>query len=324
MEAALYAVPLSHVRVLAETGSKSGIILLRFKNDMGTPIAAILILNTIANTGGASIAGWAGAALFSEGVLILFSCCFVLAILYLSEIVPKIIGVSYSKVVATAVATPLYYLIKLLGPLVAFSRVISRKIEGVDDEPSVSHEELLSLTALGTEEGAIDHFEGSVISNVIGLDQVCVRDILTPRVVVFRLPAATPIGELKDDIAEWSFSRVPIYSEDDPDHLSGYVNQRDIFRALLRGEDSKALEDLSRPLKAVPELIRADKLLLQFFEDKDHICTVVDEHGGLAGIITLEDIIEEIVGQEIVDEYDAVSDMRTLARIMRVIRGRKR
>lgn len=322
MEATLYAVPIPHLRALSERGYRSAKILLELKNDVGRPIAAILILNTISNTGGASIAGWLAAMFFSQQGLLAFSAFFVLAILYFSEILPKIIGVVYCKQAAHIIAFPLLWMVKLLGPVVALSQGIAHRLEN-NDEPSVSEAELLSMTAIGTEEGALDHFEGSVITNVVGLDRLLVKDILTPRVVTFRLAEELSVGEVRDDIGNWNFSRVPLYAESDPDHLRSYVIQRDIYRELLKGIENVKLKELSRELHTVPELMRADQLLLQMFEEKEHICAVVDEHGGLAGIITMEDIIEEIVGREIVDEYDAVSDLRTFARIMRVVKNRK-
>jgi len=122
----------------------------------------------------------------------------------------------------------------------------------------------------------------------------------------------------------WNHSRVPLFKKREPDFLTGYVIQRDIYRELLAGNEGGKLVDLSRPLQAVPELMRVDKLLLKMFEEREHICAVVDEHGSLAGIITLEDIIEEVVGREIVDEYDAVSDLRTFAKILRTRKAKTR
>ena len=149
---------------------------------------------------------------------------------------------------------------------------------------------------------------------------------MTPRVVVFRKERGRLLSELREEIIEWSFSRVPLYNENKPDDLPSYVLQRDIYRELLstnqKGVDQKepCLKDLERPLETVPTLLRVDKLLLRMFTNREHVCAVVDEHGGLAGIVTLEDIIEEIVGREIVDEYDTVSDLRTYAKIANLIR----
>jgi CBS domain containing-hemolysin-like protein len=327
MEATLYAVPVSFVHSLKEQGNRAGEILARFKSEMGKPISAILILNTISNTGGAAIAGWAAGEIISSKLLVVaFTVSFILAILYLSEIIPKIIGVNYSRPVAVVIARPLQFIVTALTPLIALSHGISRRLQtaSASHGGGMSIDEVLSMAAIGTEEGALDHFEGSVIANVIGLDRLLVRDLLTPRVVVFRLPEDTKLGELRSDIGNWNFSRVPVYNRENPEHLSHYVTQRDIYRELLQGHDDKLMRDLARPLKAVPDLMRADRLLLDFFADKEHLRAVVDEHGGLAGIVSLEDVIEEVVGQEIVDEYDSVSDMRTLARLMRMMKGRKR
>jgi CBS domain containing-hemolysin-like protein len=134
-----------------------------------------------------------------------------------------------------------------------------------------------------------------------------VRDILTPRVVVFRVSEKLTIGEIEGDLLNWEYTRVPLYSEDDPEHLTRYVRQRDIYREIIRGNHSSTLKDISRPLTTVPELARVDKILFQMFEKGEQIYAVVDEHGGLAGLVTLEDIIEEVVGHEIVDEYDVKS-----------------
>lgn len=316
MEAAYYAVSISYVRSLAEKGSGVGKLLLKFKEGIGEPISAILILNTVAHTAGASVAGWAAADLFGPNALLPFSVIYTLAVLYLSEILPKLIGVMHAKVVVRIFAYPLNFLIKILYPLIWISNLMAQKIpSGKGGE--ISTEEVLSMAELGEEEGALDSLESSVIENIIGLDQILVGAVMTPRVVVMRFNEALTLEQIKPEMDNLSYSRVPLYSEEDPDELTSYVTQRDIFRELVHGHNQKTLKEISRPLKTVPELMRCDKLLLEMFAEKEHLYSVVDEHGGLAGIITLEDIIEEIIGHEIVDEYDAVSNMRALARLLR-------
>ena len=324
MEAALYAVPVGYVKHLSEEGSAAGRILSGFKDDMRHPISAILIFNTLANTTGASIAGWAFAEHFGSSWLGGFSAAFTLAILYGSEIIPKMIGVTYCRSVSQIIALPLFVMIKLTTPLIWISIWISSALHSTDNEPSVSGAEVLSMAALGTEEGALDHLEGSVISNIIELDKVLVREILTPRVVVFRVSEDMLLKDVSAELASWSFSRIPLFSEADPDVLTGYVTQREIFRELLKGQAEGSLKSIARPLDTVPELMRADKLLLHMVEKKEHICAVVDEHGGLAGIVTLEDVIEEVVGREIVDEYDTVSDLRSYAKVVRAQKAKRR
>jgi CBS domain containing-hemolysin-like protein len=238
-----------------------------------------------------------------------------------AEIAPKIIGVAFAKPISLWTARPLSWIIVIVSPLIWVSKKIESAFASSEDT-SVSEEEVLSIAAIGTEEGVLDSFEGSVISNVIELDKVLVRDVLTPRVVVFRLSQDAVISTLKQDVPQWSYTRVPVYEGTDSDNLKGYVIQRDIYRELLHGGEDKKLADISRKLTIIPEVMRADQLLLKMFAEKEHICGVVDEHGSFVGIITLEDIIEEIIGQEIVDEFDAVSDMRSLARVFRMSKSR--
>jgi CBS domain containing-hemolysin-like protein len=172
------------------------------------------------------------------------------------------------------------------------------------------------MAQLGTEEGVLDRLEGSVIRNVIGLDQLTPHDIMTPRVVVFRLDESMGVGEVSETISSWEHSRVPLYVEHDPDMVTHYILQRDIYRALVQGEEQRLLKEFARELKVIPEFVRIDKLLVEMFRDGEHICSVIDEHGGFAGLVTLEDIIEEVVGREIVDEYDKVRDLRSYAKTL--------
>jgi len=322
-EAALYSVSLGYVKHLAESNSRTGKVLLGFKEDMSKPIAAILIVNTVANTIGPAIGGALVVKMWGDRALGFFALGMSLAVLSLSEIIPKITAVTYAKKIACAVAWPWAGAVALLRPVLWLFRGIARAIEPEEGKLTVSHEEVLSLAALGAEEGVLDHFEGSVIANIIGLDKLLVRDVLTPRVVVFRQEENTLLSEIEKDIPRWRFTRIPLYSDTDPDHLATYVTQRDIYRRLICGDKQVPLKALARPITTVPELMRVDKLCLQMFEKKEQICAVVDEHGGLAGIITLEDIIEEIVGHEIVDEYDKVADLRKFTSLLKVARTHK-
>lgn len=305
-EAALFAVPLAHVRHFAEGDSRAWKIVEEFKAEMARPISAILILNTIANTTGPAIGGVAAEDLFGEAGVIGFAVAMSAAILFVGEIVPKFVGVTYCRKVAPLTARPLLWAIRIFAPIIRISKAITEQIEPESEHPTVSHEEVLSMAALGAEEGTLDHLEGSIISNVIGLDKMLVRDVLTPRVMVFRVNENLTLAEVQKEIQEWNFTRVPLFNEDDPDHLTGYVRQRDVYRELLKGDLERPIKSIARPLHAVPELMRADKLLLHMLEEREHICGVVDEHGALAGVVTMEDILEEIVGREIVDEYDIV------------------
>lgn len=322
-EAAIYSVPIAFVRPLAQGGSRTGKILLEFKEDISKPISVILILNTTANVAGASLAGWAAGEVFGESALGFFTAGFTLVVLYFGEIFPKTLGSIYCRQISQVVALPVHILGRVFSPLIWISEKAASAFSSDEETPTVSTEEMLSLTEIGTEEGELDRLEGQVITNVIGLDEVLVKDVLTPRVVVERMDEATRLGEIGAAIHTWPFSRIPIFSENEPEHLTGYVLQRDIYRELLSGGEGKCLKDIARPLKAVPELMTVDKLLLEMLDEKRQISAVVDEHGGLAGIVTLEDIIEEVIGHEVVDEYDRVSDMRSFAKTLRIVRTKK-
>jgi len=303
-QAVLIAVPLAHARALAAEGGRAAHHLLRCKEEMPKTISVLVFLATIANIVGSAVAGSIVWHLYGPQALIVFAVLMTGAILLASEIIPKPLGIGYCRELALVVALPVAALRVVFAPLFAVSEWLTRRIRPAKDVPSISHEEVLSMAAIGTEQGALDHFEGSVITNVIGLDSLLVKDVLTPRVIVFRVDEALTLGDIAPELAGWSFTRVPTYSLAEPDHLTGYVRQRDLYRELLKGNRTATLQSLARPLHAVPELMRVDRLLLQMFEKREQICAVVDEHGSLAGIIALEDIIEEIVGREIVGEYD--------------------
>jgi CBS domain containing-hemolysin-like protein len=316
-EAALYAVPLPYTKHLAQEGSKRGRLLHELKLDLARPIAAILIINTFANTAGAAITGAMAAIYFGEGGLLFFSIAYTVGVLFCGEIIPKIIGVAYCRPISLWIVMPLHIVMKIFAPVLWVSQSVSDYLSPDDDRPTVSEKEVLSMAEIGQEEGTLDHFEGSVIANVIDLDKIFVRDILTPRVVVFRVDGALTVGEAQKEILQWNHTRVPLFTENNPEHLTSYVTQRDVYREIVRGNLSQTLNAISRPLAVVPELMRVDKLILQMFERKEHIVAVVDEHGGLAGIVTLEDVVEEIVGHEIIDEYDTIADLRSVARLVR-------
>lgn len=304
-EAALFAIPVAVVRHEAEsTQSASAQALVTLKDDISAPISAMLILNTLANTAAPAIAGALAEDLFGKNGLLVFTFIMSVLVLFVGEVLPKFLGVTYHKSVAFIVARPLLHLIAILRPAIRLMASVTARFEPAHEGPAVSHEEVLSLTAMGHKEGTIDPLEGEVISNVIGLDKVRIRELITPRIAVFKLSENLTIGSQREAIVSWEHTRIPVHAEDDPDMLTGYVRQRDVLRALVRGEDQRTIGSLQRPLKTIPELMRADQLLLEMFDRGQHLYSVVDEHGTLVGIISMEDILEYVVGREIHDEYD--------------------
>jgi len=314
IEAVLYSVPQSQVEVMARSGKKSGLILKKMKKNIQQPITAILTLNTIANTMGAAVAGAAAAVVFGEENLIWFSVLFTLTILLFSEILPKTAGVAYAKNLATLIAIPLNGLIRIMSPLIWLCQVVTRLIPKQEKEALVSIEEIQAVAVLGRKSGEIEPQQEQVIANILRLQDKTVRKVMTPRTVVFSLSEHLTIEEALEMKEQWSrHSRVPVY-DTDQDDVVGVVLSRSILLSLAGGKKSQKLSDLMQPVHFVPEAAPLNKILMEFFEHRIHLFVVVDEYGSVTGVISLEDIIEEIVGREIIDESDKAGNLREYAR----------
>jgi len=313
-EASLYAVNQAYVRRLSETGGVAGRLLTKFKANMERPIAAVLILNTVANTAGATVAGAQARQLFGDGAFIWFSVAFTLAVLFISEIFPKVVGVVYNRPIATALAVPLNATITFLSPLIWLSDRLSRRVKGKEPLLVAPEEEVETLAKISAEEGSILPFEAQLVKNVLGLNDVKAQDIMTPRTVVFKAPASMTLREVAAESAKWTHSRVPVFGQDDQENWIGVVLRRDVFNGVAKNEFDVKLESLCKPIHFVPETIPGHKLLNEFLKRRSHLFGVVDEYGGLSGIVTLEDVMESLIGAEIVDEFDAAVDMQEVAR----------
>lgn len=316
MEASLFAVPLAYVRHKADQGSKAGQILLHFKEEMGDPIAAVLIFNTISHTAAAAVVGAEASQAWGEASLIFVSAIYTLMILFMSEIFPKQLGVLYARQVAFIIAWPLQILIRISYPMILVTKFVDKLLKRSDEQPSVTRQEVVSMADIGKEEGILHPFAATAIHNLVGLDKKRIRDILTPRVVVFRLAAQRTLQSIREELPEWNYSRIPLFDEENEDRILGFVLQKDLSNALIRGNDTKNLEEYLRPLSVVPEVMDLQALFHQLQKSREHICSVVDEHGTFVGIVTLEDLLEEILGSEIVDESDLVTDLRAYAKVL--------
>jgi CBS domain containing-hemolysin-like protein len=314
LEAVLYSVPNSYLEILQKKGAPSAPVIKELKSDIHRPITAILTLNTIANTMGAAVAGAAAAAVFGADNLGWFSVAFTLTILIFSEILPKTIGVAYCRELAPWVATPIKILVATLKPIIFFCQAIIRLIPRHSEESLTSAEEVMAIAALSRRSGQIDSQEEKVITNILGLKNKDVIDAMTPRTVTFALDEKISVGEaflLKD---KWNLhSRVPVY-RDEPDDISGIVLRKDVLSSAADDMDSLELSALALPVNFVPETAPLSIVLLDFIKKKQHLFVVVDEYGSMTGVISMEDIIEEIFGQEIMDESDQIIDMRALAK----------
>ena len=312
-EAALYAVPWSAIERLRKAGRKSGKLLYRMRTEVDKPIAAILTLNTVANTAGSTIAGAAFLAVFGAGHMALFASCFTILILAFGEIVPKTLGVAKAEPVARFLARPLLIMVKILAPLLWLTGLLTRLLTPPGKTPQISEDDIRAMTSLSRKAGRIQPYEEKFIQNVLALDQKRVYDIMTPRTVVFSLPEDITVEAAYKDPRIWHFSRIPVYGEDNED-LVGLVERRMLGQCFAEDKKNLTLSEIMRPLHFVQESQTLDILLRELLKARVHLFAVLDEYGGLAGVVSLEDVLEEILGSEIMDESDNVADLRALAR----------
>jgi len=315
LEAALYSVRLSHIEVLAQTKPHTAELLKKLKKNIDEPITAILTLNTIANTSGAAISGAAAAAVLGENKLVWFSIFFTLTILLFSEILPKTAGIVYNKKLAPYIAAPLQFMVVTLRPFIWLCQVVTRLIPGRMGTHYISAEELQAIAMISRRSGHIEEGQAEVITNILKLGDRTVRQVMTPRTVTFSLDMDMTVKEaaaLKDN---WKIhSRAPVY-EGDTDNVVGIVLSRDIYMPATEKRQQIKLSQIMHPAHFVPETAPLNRILFEFFERHQHLFIVVDEYGSVTGVLSLEDIIEEIVGHEIMDESDKTKDMRELARV---------
>ena len=299
LEATLLSVNHAYVEVLKERGAKAGELLDRLQRQIDQPIAAILTLNTIANTMGAAIAGALAEQVFGSEWLALFSALLTLAVLFYSEIIPKTLGATYWERLAVPAAYLLRGMIFVLKPVLIPLNFFSRMLRG-DRQSSVSREELAVLAEVGRREGAIDQDEWEVVTNVIRLDEVQVSEIMTPRTDIIAIPVESTVQEAMDVMLDRGHLRLPVYN-DNLDQIEGIVVARDLWRANRDGETE--LSPAIREVPYVPATKLAEELLPEMRAERLKMSIVVDEFGGTAGLVTLEDLLEEIVG-EIQDEHE--------------------
>jgi len=313
-EAVLYSISTSQIEMMKKKGHSSAHLLLKLRADIDEPITAILTLNTIAHTIGAAIAGAAAAVLFGETNLIWFSIIFTLAILLFSEILPKTGGVAYAVNLAPYIAQPLHWLVIVLKPIIWLCRSVTSLVPSKENQDIVSASELQTIAALSRQSGQIEHDQETVIKNILELTSRIVREAMTPRTVVFSLDEKLTVREaMRQASALSAHSRVPVY-DDDPNNVTGIVMRKDVLLAAANRRENTLLSSLKKPAHFVPETARLNHVLIDFFERRQHLFVVVDEYGAVTGIISMEDVLEEIVGQEIIDESDRAHDMRELAR----------
>jgi len=312
-EAVLYSIPWSHIEKMRGEGKRSGDVLYSLRQRVDEPITAILTLNTVAHTAGAAVAGAAAAKVYGESSMFTFSVVFTLVILIFSEIIPKTIGVLYNRPFSLVLAYPLKYMVLAFFPAIKSIGVLVNLMGKNRMGPDANEEDILAMVSLTRKSGGLKRFEELSIQNILALDDQTVREVMTPRTVIFSLPAENRVCDVWDGNHVWPYSRVPVYAEGDPEEVVGIVYRREVLEALAEDKKDRTLQQMMKPVHFVLENLTLDRVLVKFLESRIHLAVVLDEYGGLAGIISLEDILEEILGDEIMDETDQVADMRQLA-----------
>lgn len=313
IEAVLYSVSWSHIENLRKKGKKTGELLYNLRQNVDEPITAILTLNTISHTVGAAVAGAIAASVFGQNSVFYFSIVFTILILILSEIIPKTLGVLYNRFWSTIITRPLHILVIMMLPIIKAIGFMVKHMGKNRVGPEASEDDLLALVSLTRRTGVLKKFEEKSIQNILTLDTKTVKETMTPRTVIFSLPAEKTVSEVWDYKDIWPYSRVPVYEDNDPENIIGIVYRREILEVLAKDQKDKKLTELMKSVHFVLENLTLDRVLITFLNSRLHLAVVLDEYGGLAGLITLEDILEEILGSEIMDETDQVADMRQLA-----------
>lgn len=313
LEAVLLSVNQSYIAVLENQGRRSAKLLRKLKDDIDRPLSAILSLNTIAHTVGAAGVGAQAQIVFGYSYVGITSAILTLLILFLSEIIPKTLGATYWKVLAPSAARTLRWMIWFLYPFVVLSMTITRLLSDEKERPTFSREEFSAMADRGVEEGIFEKEESDILKNLVRFNSLRIKDIMTPRVVVVSFHEDTTVAEVFERYEELRFSRLPVYGEKEDD-ITGYILKNDLLIQLAQDQSSSTLKELKRDILILPELISLQSLFEQLLENQEHIAVAVDEYGGFSGIVTMEDVVETLLGMEIVDEVDAIEDMQKQAR----------
>lgn len=327
-EAVLLSITPSYAHVKQAEGSSIGRQIETFKKNIDKPLAAILTLNTIAHTVGAIGVGeqavriWADANPLITGLAV--PVLMTLGILILSEIIPKTIGANFWQELAPFTIRSLQLLIVVLYPLVWLSQLITRRLKKDKDASVFSRSDFAVLAELGFRSGVFDYGEAEVIRNLLRFRSIHAHSVMTPRTVVFIASQDMTVENFYTENRETlRFSRIPVYAGSDPEEITGYVRKDDIYRYMAEGRGDETLAELRRNMMVVPEMLPITSLFNRMRDSREHIALLVDEFGGMAGIVTLEDIVETLLGLEIIDESDAEADMQKLARRLWEPRARR-
>jgi len=304
VEAALFSVPLSRVHLLVDQKRKGSRRLLGVKTNLRRIIVTLVILNNASNIGGSVFVGWLAQVVFGSGWMAAFTTAFTLIVIILAELIPKTIGESFAEPIALRSAPVVLFITGILFPFVWVMERVGLPFARREKQEVASEEEIRVLASVGNKEGSIGRHESELIRKVFLLNDVTAREIMTHRLMVSQLPAAIRLSDLKLEEIAGLHSRILVTQGGDLDKVEGVVHQRDILLELVRGRMDLTVAEVKQPVQFVYEGTPAHRLLREFQRTHQHLFVVVDEYGGTSGVVSLEDVIEELVG-EIEDEVDA-------------------
>ena len=312
LESFILSVTHAHISLVSKDRPALGKKLSYFKENINRPLSAILSLNTIANTVGAASVGAIALIEFGSSWVAIMSGILTLSILIFSEIIPKTIGALYWKRILVPATFAVQVLIVMTYPLVVLLELLSKWLAKDGNEDKVSRKEVIAMAELGEDEGTIEESESTVIENVLMLDDIPVEEVLTPRSVIFALDKTSSVREVLDKYNDIEFSRIPVY-EEGLDNIIGIVRRHVLLKSKAEDQFDVTMGELAKPIHTVEENDSVGNVLDEFVKRREHLFMVKDQFGQVAGLITLEDAIETLLGIEIVDETDSVVDMRKLA-----------
>ena len=311
-ETALLSVPIIRVRQLAQTKKPQALALMGIRNRINRPIATIVILNNIFNIVGSIVIGSLATTVFGDAGFGIFSGILTFLVIIFGEIFPKTLSERYSEAISLAIAIPVRLITVFFTPLVLLIEFVTSPVTKGRNLQTTNEAEIKFLTKIGYQEGAIEDDEADMIQRVFQLNDLTAGDLMSPRIVITSLKGDLSLAESQEEIITSQHSRILVIGETVDDVL-GIVLKDSLLMGLIYGQSDRKIADLKREVKVVPSSIRADKLLKVFQESREHLAVVLDEYAGVAGVVTLEDVLEVLTG-EIVDETDRNIDLQEIAR----------
>lgn len=317
-EAVLLSISPSYMQIKLNEGGTIGRILQDFKKNIDRPLAGILTLNTIAHTVGAIGVGQEATKIWADGNPIITGfivpAIMTAAILIFSEIIPKTIGATNWRFFAPFTVRCLDIVLKVISPIIWLCQLVTKMFNSDKEKSVFSRTDFLAMAQIGSQEGALDESETRFIHNLLHFKNYKAREVMTPRTVAVSAPQNMTAREFYDLQEELVFSRIPLREDQEQENIVGYVLKDDVLEHLIDDDKDKPLSHFKREIISVTESYSIFQLFNDFIQRREHIALVVDDFGGMSGLVTMEDIVETLVGTEIVDETDKIVDMQDMAK----------